>query len=998
MRSPDAPASRRRPPTHLGSVAANVAESGWLVALVVVPLLFNLQSERIFEGDKILLMRSIALLVFAALLVWLGERGREALSVEGRPAWTRPAVRPALLLGAVYVLSTGLSVAPRLSLWGSYLRVQGTYTWLSYLAFFVAVVLLVREWRQVERIVSVVLLTSAPICLYAWLQRGGLDPVPWGGDVVHRVSSTAGNPGFLAAYLVLVVPLTLTRVIEHCRRLGRSPRSGEKRERPGAALLLAGAYVLLLTLQIATVLYSRSRGPLLGLLAALVFFGLLAATGRRHRIALAVTGAAVAGLGLVAAAVLSWAPPEVAGEDGARTGPLPQLVAPDRGTARVRLLVWEGTTELLADDPGRAVVGHGPETMYLAFHRHYPPELGRIEAREAAPDRAHNETLDSLVTTGLLGLLAETALFLSIFYHALRSLGRVGSPRRRALFAGAVGGGALLGALLPYLIEGSLRMAGVGLPVGIAAGLSLFAIGTAPTETIQRRRRHGRGRLLLVALVAAVLGHYLEIQVGIAVAATRLHFWLYAGLIAAVGIFLADGGRGAEGRVEAGASAPDRGPGGTRRSLGVMTGLALAVLTYDFYAPSLGLTPSAAGSRLLWIFLGTWLFGAVLRIDAEGGKGPDDPSWPARMGRWALISLGTWLLFSLLHVPWASPATPSSGTLSADALRGYASHAANGIALVYLLTAAVVAALAGFSLRQDGASGPFPARPPWRLGLYGVLIASIPPLVVAWNLNGSRADAFARQARVYEESGAWDAARILYEEALGLRPRQDAYLTGLGRALMGEAADMGGHAPGRGVPMGRARAVLERARRTTPLDPDHPRNLAKLHRSWATLVEEDAERDRHRALAEGYYAEAARLAPNDVTLWNEWAAVQMERGRLERARETLRRSARLDDRFAPTFVLLGELEARRGRPGAALDHYERALDLAPPEDAAALELRIRRLRSRDPRGAAGYGLPRRPVLTASRSMSSPGAGARPRIRPGPTSPPARPPTRAGRRR
>ncbi len=53
----------------------------------------------------------------------------------------------------------------------------------------------------------------------------------------------------------------------------------------------------------------------------------------------------------------------------------------------------------------RPLIGYGPESMYVAYNRFYPPELTQVEKRNASPDRSHNETWDSLVITGVLGLV-----------------------------------------------------------------------------------------------------------------------------------------------------------------------------------------------------------------------------------------------------------------------------------------------------------------------------------------------------------------------------------------------------------------------------------------------------------------------------------------------------------------------------------------------------------------------------------------------------------------
>ena len=55
--------------TKLSRLCEAFIEAGWLAAVIVVPLFFNVHSSRVFEPDKISLMRSIALLMAVAWLV-----------------------------------------------------------------------------------------------------------------------------------------------------------------------------------------------------------------------------------------------------------------------------------------------------------------------------------------------------------------------------------------------------------------------------------------------------------------------------------------------------------------------------------------------------------------------------------------------------------------------------------------------------------------------------------------------------------------------------------------------------------------------------------------------------------------------------------------------------------------------------------------------------------------------------------------------------------------
>ena len=55
--------------TRLSVFCDQVIEAGWLLALILSPLFFNVYSSRVFEPDKLSLVRSIALVMSAAWLI-----------------------------------------------------------------------------------------------------------------------------------------------------------------------------------------------------------------------------------------------------------------------------------------------------------------------------------------------------------------------------------------------------------------------------------------------------------------------------------------------------------------------------------------------------------------------------------------------------------------------------------------------------------------------------------------------------------------------------------------------------------------------------------------------------------------------------------------------------------------------------------------------------------------------------------------------------------------
>ncbi len=239
------------------------------------PLFFNVFSQRVFEPDKISILRSLALI---AIIAWVvkqveGLRLGHEDSTEPEPGkktgwWRRPLVLVVLTLAGVYLLGTFLSVTPRQSFWGSYQRLQGTFTMLSYMAFFFVAVDSLRTEAQWRRLQYAVILTSLPIALYGILQKLQLDPLPWGGDTYERVTANMGNAIFLAAYLIMVIPLTIERLMAFTRRM--LSQSGSTTD-----ALSAGALLFVLVVQLLAILFTQSRGPWLGLAAGLYIFMVL---------------------------------------------------------------------------------------------------------------------------------------------------------------------------------------------------------------------------------------------------------------------------------------------------------------------------------------------------------------------------------------------------------------------------------------------------------------------------------------------------------------------------------------------------------------------------------------------------------------------------------------------------------------------------------------------------------------------------------------------------
>src|SRR5687767_1458591 len=107
------------------------SESIWLCAATFVPYFFNIESARHFEADKAIGARILAIAALAIEGLRLLRGGsidafwHRSLVERIRRSPHRAAILTVVLLVVSTLLSTAFSVAPRVSLWGSYERRQG---------------------------------------------------------------------------------------------------------------------------------------------------------------------------------------------------------------------------------------------------------------------------------------------------------------------------------------------------------------------------------------------------------------------------------------------------------------------------------------------------------------------------------------------------------------------------------------------------------------------------------------------------------------------------------------------------------------------------------------------------------------------------------------------------------------------------------------------------------------------------------------------------------
>lgn len=982
-------------------------EAAWLAAVLLTPVFFNIYSSRIFEPDKLTLLRTLALVALAAWLVKFFEQGGprwEAVSPAGgalRALGRIPLIAPVALFGLSYLISTVFSITPFTSLWGSYQRLQGFYTTFSYLVLFAALVGNLRQRPQLERLITTAILASLPVSLYGILQRYGADPIPWGGDVSGRIAANMGNSIFVAAYLIMVYPLALLRAVEAFEAMLA------ERGQAWLNFIRSTAYVFILALLTIAIYFSGSRGPWLGWGVSMVVVWLgLSLIWRKRWLTISGVALALALGGFIVLLNLPHGPLEGL-RDRPEFGRLGQLLDAESRTGRVRTLIWQGAAELVQPHAPlefpdgrqdlfnaiRPLIGYGPESMYVVYNRFYPPELTQVEKRNASPDRSHNETWDSLVITGALGLAAYLALFGMILYYGLKWLGLVPGRRERNLYLALYLLGGLLSAL-GFVAWGGIKYLGVALPFGMVAGVAFYLILVSLSgrvqegvTEVQRLRAYA-----MLGLLAAVTAHFVEINFGIAIAATRLYFWVYAALLLLAGEILprheqslqaASAAPAAPAEPVPGAAAgarakatgsPARRKAAPRRKAaaaaqpgwlargwlrpalitGLIVGLLLGTLGYEFItnasrAPSaLGLVVNSLtqaarpGGRngVLPLLLTAWLIGTALTgseaaLQLGPAAGEEDRSWLKALAVGAALSLGLALVCWL----WNAAGLAALGRDVARTLEDVLGQvrASEGILTAYYIQALLFVFGLGLFLPRDwpAAAARTPVFSPLFAGAALILALGF---AAYSNLRVIQADIAFKTGDLFARSGSWPVAIAIYDRADALAPNEDYYYLFLGRAYLEYAKTLAD--PGeRDRLVEQAARDLKKAQEINPLNTDHTANLARLYSLWATFAQDPALSQGRAQQSDAYFTQALSLSPNNARLWDEWAVLRLNvLDDPPAAFEKLQTALRLDPDYDWTYALLGDYYNRlAGLSGEGSAEARQTLEQAAEAYRMALE-------------------------------------------------------------
>jgi len=388
-----------KPILNVGLFGGSLFGVLFVFIMLFLPLVFSASTNEGYEFPKTIFLYLVG---GFTITVFITKR-----------VWNRQQIKLGSIWPMLYILAYGISTLfsshAYTSVWGYYSRFNGGL--LSVLIFFGLYIVAINVFTAVDlqKILRLGVYAVLPISIYAFAQYFGNLPFLWASEGLTRVSSTIGQPNWLAQYLVIILPICLYfALLEQSVIL--------------TAIYLLGFITFWLTFSLSGFLgfavafvgliYVLKRNTLLtrDVSVRLVIISLCMAV-----VIATNAGFVKARLNDVFIDIKNWISEVI----------MPVVYAQENGSSSrvsdpgiIRFGIWKGVWKLVTSSPKTFFIGTGPETFPYAFQPYRPVELNYSSEWEFVFNKPHNYYLELFSEQGIVGLVLWVVLLVLILKSA----------------------------------------------------------------------------------------------------------------------------------------------------------------------------------------------------------------------------------------------------------------------------------------------------------------------------------------------------------------------------------------------------------------------------------------------------------------------------------------------------------------------------------------------------------------------------------------------------
>ncbi len=394
---------------NLNKFLDQVIEYTFYALFVLVPLILTPWNYELFEFNKMLVVYSSTIIILASWVI--------KMIINKKWIFKKSILDfPLLLFLSSQILSSIFSIHRQTSIWGYYSRFHGSLiSTLCYLVLYWAYV--TNMQRKVIKTLFFLLGTATIVCFYGILERFGIDAHYWVQDVQNRVFSTLGQPNWLGAYIdaLIFIPLVL---------LLKSKSKGKK-------ILFSAVYFIMFF----CLLFTNSKSAILAFWLIFFFFTITYSILIKNKWKLlgAIFAVSMLFYLLIGGKTYTYLQKadqwiklflpqqeEIVEVQKNSIPGVPQYAPTVSESSEIRKIVWLGAIEIWKNYP---VFGSGVETFAYSYYQFRPQTHNLLSEWDFLYNKAHNEYLNMMSTTGTWGIITYLAVIftsLFIFYKQIR--------------------------------------------------------------------------------------------------------------------------------------------------------------------------------------------------------------------------------------------------------------------------------------------------------------------------------------------------------------------------------------------------------------------------------------------------------------------------------------------------------------------------------------------------------------------------------------------------
>jgi len=442
-------------------ICNRVIEYSFYGIFLLVPLAFTSATSELFELNKMWLTWGLTIIISAS---WLTK-----MVIQRKILFQRtPLDIPIALFLVSQIISTIFSWDFHISLWGYYSRFNGgllsiisyIFLYYSFLSNFQTNAIVIVKKSLFLSLVSglIVALWGLPSHFgydpTCFLFRGTFDVSCWTADFMPkvRIFSTMGQPAWLAAYLAILIPISIVFFINSLKSNSsvsqvQNHESGIMNYVLSRRFVHNSLFIILASLFYIDLLYTRARAGILGIWLTLALFFIAYFWIERKKIKnsfiihhssfiisifLLITFLIGTPFGQLNKFTLEGiensfqkkeAPkiPQKQAESGGPVRLVSESVAGGTESADIRRYVWAGAINAWKANP---LFGTGVETFAFAYYKYKPVGQNLTSEWNFLYNKAHNEYLNYLATTGIVGLGSYSLMIGYFLFLAFKKISK----------------------------------------------------------------------------------------------------------------------------------------------------------------------------------------------------------------------------------------------------------------------------------------------------------------------------------------------------------------------------------------------------------------------------------------------------------------------------------------------------------------------------------------------------------------------------------------------